>query len=77
MRSADGEATGYPAAALDEWADRAQRWARGEDCAELPHFAAPLAKAEPRDVFVYFISAAKHLNPAAAMALQKRVDRTA
>ena len=77
MRSADGEATGYPAAALDEWADRAQRWARGEDCEELPHFAAPLAKAEPRDVFVYFISAAKHLNPAAAMALQKRVDRTA
>ena len=75
MRSTEGEATGYPADALDAWAERARRWARGEDCEELPHFAAPLAKAEPRDVFIYFISAAKHLNPAAAMALQAKVDR--
>jgi hypothetical protein len=27
-------------------------------------------------VFVFFISAAKHRNPAAAMALQSRVDST-
>jgi len=75
MRSADGEPAGYPGDALDTWAERAQRWARGEDCEELPHFAASLAKGEPRDVFIYFISAAKHLNPAAAMSLQGRVDR--
>ncbi|NMW26061.1 DUF72 domain-containing protein, partial [Rhodanobacter denitrificans] len=31
----------------------------------------------PRDVFVFFISAAKHRNPAAAMALQSRVDALA
>ena len=33
-----------------------------------------LGKPDPVDVFVFFISAAKHRNPAAAMALQSRVD---
>lgn len=76
MRSADEVSTGYTAEALDTWAERARRWASGEDLAELPHASSPLAKSEPRDVFIYFISAAKHRNPAAAMALQERVDRT-
>ena len=75
MRSADDEPTGYDGEALDTWTDRARRWSKGEDCEELPHAAAPLPKGKPRDVFVYFISAAKHRNPAAAMALQERVDR--
>ncbi|WP_266171874.1 DUF72 domain-containing protein [Dyella subtropica] len=74
MRSEDGVATGYAAEALDQWADRARQWSAGGDVVELPHVAAPLATGAPRDVFVFFISAAKHRNPAAAMALQQRVN---
>ena len=75
MRSADEIATGYTNDALDTWAERARRLAQGEDLPELPHAADPLPKQTPRDAFIYFISAAKHRNPAAAMALQERVDR--
>jgi uncharacterized protein YecE (DUF72 family) len=77
MRSADAVATGYKTAALDHWASHARDWAAGRDVAELPHVAALRKKAPPRDVFVFFISAAKHRNPAAAMALQSRVDALA
>lgn len=78
MRSADDVATGYTPAALDRWAAYAQRWADGEDIGELPHAAAVQpANEKPRDVFVFFISSAKHRNPAAAMALQQRVDAAA
>jgi uncharacterized protein YecE (DUF72 family) len=76
MRSEDDLPTGYTPAALDRWADHARDWAAGRDVAELPHVAALQKKASPRDVFVFFISAAKHRNPAAAVALQKRVDTT-
>jgi uncharacterized protein YecE (DUF72 family) len=74
MRSESHIDTGYTAADLDAWASRARTWAHGGDPTELPHVAAPLAKQAPRDVFVYFISSAKERNPAAAMALQQRVD---
>jgi uncharacterized protein YecE (DUF72 family) len=74
MRSESHIDTGYAAADLDAWATRARTWADGGDPTELPHVAAPLAKQPPRDVFVYFISSAKERNPAAAMALQQRVD---
>jgi uncharacterized protein YecE (DUF72 family) len=65
--------TGYGAKALDEWAQRLERWAEGGEPEDLPRVddAAPAKKA--RDVFVYFISAAKERNPAAAMALRERV----
>lgn len=76
MRSADGIPTGYAADALDRWATYARAWAAGRDIADLPHAAAVQPASEPRDVFVFFISAAKHRNPAAAMALQSRVDST-
>lgn len=66
--------TGYAPAELDAWAERARQWADGGDPADLPHVAAPVATQAPRDVFVYFISAAKERNPAAAMALQQRID---
>ena len=36
--------------------------------------AVEVLRVPTRDVFIYFISAAKHRNPAAAMALQERVD---
>jgi len=74
MRSEDIHPAGYPPAALDRWAGHARDWAAGKDIAELPHVAAPQPPAPPRDVFVFFISAAKHRNPATAMALQSRVD---
>jgi uncharacterized protein YecE (DUF72 family) len=73
MRSESSIAQGYTSEALDQWATYAQRWSAGQDVAELPHAAAPKAAGTPRDVFVFFISAAKHRNPAAAMALQQRV----
>lgn len=74
MRSEDGNPAGYAPAELDRWAGHARDWAAGHDIAELPHAAAPQPPGPPRDVFVFFISAAKHRNPAAAMALQSRVD---
>ena len=74
MRSEDDIPTGYAPADLDRWASHAREWAAGKDPASLPHVAAAQAQTEPRDVFVFFISAAKHRNPAAAMALQSRID---
>ena len=76
MRSVDDIPTGYAPDALDRWATRAQAWAAGEDIADLPHAASVQPRGKPRDVFVFFISSAKHRNPAAAMALQSRVDAT-
>jgi uncharacterized protein YecE (DUF72 family) len=74
MRSESHIETGYAPAELDSWTTRASRWAEGGDLAELPHVAPPLTSQRPRDVFIYFISSAKERNPAAAIALQQRVD---
>ena len=76
MRSADDVSTGYAPAALDRWAEHARHWAAGNDIGELPHAAALQPATQSRDVFVFFISSAKHRNPAAAMALQSRIDST-
>jgi len=77
MRSADEIPSGYTAQALDQWADHARHWAAGHDIPALPHITTPQPPQAPRDVFIFFISAAKHRNPAAAMALQSRVDHPA
>jgi uncharacterized protein YecE (DUF72 family) len=76
MRSADEIPTGYAPAALDRWAEHARSWAGGNDIGELPHAAALQPAGQSRDVFVFFISSAKHRNPAAAIALQSRIDGT-
>ena len=73
MRSRSSIESGYPDAELASWCDCALRWSRGEDPEELPHLGEPLQAAQPRDVFVYFISSAKERNPAAAMALLQRL----
>ncbi len=73
MRSRASVATGYPAAELDAWAARAHRWAAGGEPEDLPKIVAKPAPAQRREVFVYFISAAKERNPAAAMALLQRL----
>jgi uncharacterized protein YecE (DUF72 family) len=71
MRSRSDEPTGYPEAELRQWAGRIGEWSRGGAPADLPCLDAGTA-ASPlpaRDVFVFFIAAAKERNPAAAMAL--------
>ena len=76
MRARAGIATGYPVAELDAWAARAHDWAQGGAPGDLPKVSdAPAPAAKRRDVFVYFISAAKERNPAAAMALIERLRR--
>jgi uncharacterized protein YecE (DUF72 family) len=74
MRSRSAVATGYPSAELAAWAKHALRWRAGGDPDALPHVSAVQKKSAPCDVFVYFISADKERNPAAAMALQRAVD---
>ena len=71
-RTLESEATGYPPAALDVWAERFRQWSAGHEPSDLPHHAEP-ASAASRDCFVYFISGAKEHNPAAAEALLQRL----
>lgn len=73
--SAD-EALGYPAAALDLWADRARIWSEGGTPADLPLLAPAQKKpAKPREVFVFMINGCKPKAPHAAMALLERLRR--
>lgn len=70
MRSCESVTTGYENDALDAWARRARTWAAGGSPTDLPHVGdRHAAPNRPRDVFIYFISAAKVRNPDAAMAL--------
>lgn len=74
MRSRELEHDGYPARELDAWAARARSWEEGGAPDDLPHVSSESrAACTRRDVFIYFISAAKARNPAAAMALQGRL----
>jgi uncharacterized protein YecE (DUF72 family) len=73
MRSESAIATGYDAKALGAWAQRARVWAGGKTPDDLPYVQPSKTAHTPRDVFVYFISAAKVRNPAAAIALQSRL----
>jgi uncharacterized protein YecE (DUF72 family) len=68
------EPTGYPQAALKDWAARFRTWAAGGVPKDLtPIDATAKVAKQPRDVFAYFISGAKERAPAAAMALIKRL----
>lgn len=74
MRSRESEPDGYPANELEAWAGRARQWHTGGEPDDLPKVSPESRTAPaPRDVFVYFISAAKARNPAAAKALQGRL----
>jgi uncharacterized protein YecE (DUF72 family) len=69
-RSTTSCATGYPLAALKQWALRARTWAEGQEPTDLPRVAPqPEAAGAPRDVFIYFINGAKERAPAAAQKL--------
>ncbi len=73
MGTAEKHKLGYAPKALDAWAGRAATWAAGGQ----PEDLAPVVKAKPqkagRDVFLYVIGGFKARNPAAAMALIKRL----
>ena len=73
MRSNASQPTGYTSSTLDAWAARARAWADGGDPPDLPHVAGSSSATAPRDVFLYFIGAAKVRNPAAAVALIGRL----
>ncbi len=74
MRSESALATGYPDAALDAWVERTRTWAHGDQPEDLPYVEPATKTPVPaRDVYLYFISAAKERNPAAAMALIERL----
>lgn len=63
---------GYPPEDIDRLAGTAKAWERGESPGGLPYVVGP-APVQPRDTYVFFISAAKERNPAAAMALIERL----
>jgi len=69
MRSRADVATGYPLPKLREWAGRARTWADGGAPDDLPALTEADRGGRRREVFVFFISAAKERNPAAAMEL--------
>jgi uncharacterized protein YecE (DUF72 family) len=73
MRSRESEADGYPPDELHRWSDRLRQWTDGHVPADLPRLAETDPPVVARDVFAYFIGAAKVRNPAAAQALQRRV----
>ncbi|MFP7722718.1 DUF72 domain-containing protein [Lysobacter sp. A3-1-A15] len=73
MRSRAAIGKGYPDDELDAWAGRTRTWAQGGMPSDLPVLASR-APERPREVFVFFIGAAKQRNPAAAVALQARLD---
>ncbi len=73
MRTRTEIATGYPDDELDRWAGCMREWARGGDPSDLPHIDSLQGGNGKRDVFAYFISSAKERNPAAAMALLRKL----
>lgn len=74
MRTRTEIPTGYSTGELERWAARARAWARGKEPDDLPRIVpGGFTPAPRRDVFVFFINAAKERNPAAAMALIERL----
>jgi uncharacterized protein YecE (DUF72 family) len=75
MRTEDAEPEGLAPAVLDGIAACARAWHRGSEPAGLPRIEPPPPPvAVQRDVFVFFIAGAKQRAPAAALALQRRLD---
>ncbi len=64
---------GYSDAALDVWAARARAWASGAVADGLDYVEPRGADGKARDVYIYVISGHKVRNPAAAMALLRRL----
>jgi uncharacterized protein YecE (DUF72 family) len=73
QKGKDSIATGYPAPAIDQWADRVRLWAKGGAPSDLARVDSKVPSSAPREVFVYFIHEGKIRAPAAAMALIERL----
>jgi uncharacterized protein YecE (DUF72 family) len=75
QRASEDEKSGYPAAALDMWAQRASAWSQGQVPGGLEPLAGPDKRPpKSRDVFIYFINGFKPKAPAAAMALIEKLS---
>ena len=74
-RSQSAVTTGYTSEALEAWAERARLWSQGKEPPDLARLEEARTKAEPRDVFIFFISGAKERAPAAARALLSTLSR--
>jgi uncharacterized protein YecE (DUF72 family) len=72
MRARSELEQGYAPEDLDRLAETARAWDRGESPGGFPYVTGS-APVQPRDTYVFFISAAKERNPAAAMALIERL----
>lgn len=75
MRTESGLPQGLQPAVFDSLAACARVWCEGGEPSGLPRIQPAPPAAAPRDVFVFFISAAKEKAPAAAMALLQRLGR--
>lgn len=73
MGTSEAAPAGYTDDAMDVWTQRTLAWASGQPPDGLVTIAAPSREKVPRDVFLYVISGFKERNPAAAMALLKRL----
>ncbi len=73
MGTQEDEPEGYPDAALGRWVQRALDWSHGKVPGDLARISTDATEAGPRDVFLYVISGAKVRNPAAAIALTRRL----
>jgi uncharacterized protein YecE (DUF72 family) len=73
MGARETEKLGYSEAEIDLWAARAKTWASGSEPDGLERVEAARPDGRPRDVYLYFISGEKRLNPAAAVALIERL----
>lgn len=74
MGTADSCQKGYAPSALTRWAKRVQLLAAGKPAPGLELIPEAAAAHQPRDVFLYVISGAKHRNPGAAVALLEKLS---
>jgi uncharacterized protein YecE (DUF72 family) len=73
QRTSLDQQAGYPPEQLGAWAQRLRTWAAGGEPLDLPRLTPGRPPKQPRDVFAFFINAAKVRNPAAAQALIARL----
>jgi uncharacterized protein YecE (DUF72 family) len=74
-RNSLDEAEGYAGEALDEWAERVQRWSSGRSVTDVAQAGTIAPDASQRECFIYFISGDKVRAPAAATAFLNRLQR--